>query len=788
MKKILLIFVTAGIIVVVTLAVLAKVYLTPDRVRAFLIPTVETALNRKVTADEIHISLFRGIRVTDFSIKEASGTTDFLTAKAFVLKYKFLPLLSKKIVVDELSLQSPDIRIIRDKDGRFNFETLGKKEKTVPSKGKEKTKERKSLPVSLLVNRLILDEAVVSFEDEKKELPEVKGTIDLDANIRPAAGNGIRSAGRIDVRLEKLVLDPSKRIENIAVAMKYACGFSPAADLLTIEKADLTLQEISASLTGDVQHLKSAPQLNLALTLNKADTTEIMDLVARLADVKEISISGGISANIKINGTLPALKAEGRTSLLKVNGKYQDIPLAADGDINFQYQPGTVRLDTTDFTLLDIPVSVKGDVFDLNRETLKIDAALSLKKAPAAALLTTVQSFVDLPGLSLSGEIAGDLSVRGAPQEWRTLKTKGSIRLENIGLSQNAMKGVVDGALKIGEETITLDDLNIACGKNRIKITGTIGNYLTSPDICLNGYSQKLDIDDLLKNLATPDKTTSKKEPVPSPAAAKEPGPLNLPFAAKGQVKVDSVRYSGMSIDKFDLTYVLKDNRLSLKNTGHVGKGDFDLSAQIDFSIPGYTYSGSGKLTALSLEEVTNALLPKAKNTFFGLAGADFSLTGTGIRPQTLKKNLAVDSVLQIKNGKISTTELTRGLSRLLDLRELEILEFTTAKGTLRVGNGAATLDGAFLSDRFALHPKGEIGLVDERLDLAVDLKLSPRLTKKAMGSSVSRYLRDSEGWGMVPLQVTGTLSEPKFRVDVGKAGKKVIEKEVDRLLEKLFD
>lgn len=787
MKKVLLLIACAGILAVIILAVLAKVYLTPDRVRAFLIPTVETALNRKVAADEIHISLFQGIRVMGFSIKEADGSTDFVSAKAFVLKYQFLPLLSKKIVVDELSLKSPDIRIVRDKDGRFNFETLGKKEKTKPSKEKEKTKENKSLPVSLLVNRLMLDDAVVSFEDQKKELPEVKGAIDLDADIRPTAEGGILSAGQISLRLEKLVLNPSKRIENMAVMLKYACGFNPAADLLTIEKADLRLQDISASLSGDVQHLLSSPQLNLALSLNKADTREVMKLVALFVDVKEISLSGGLSSEVKMTGTLAALKAEGRMSLLKVNGKYKNIPLAADGDINFKYQPGKARLDTSGFTLLDIPLSVKGDVFNLEQKTPKIDAALSIKKAPAEALLTTFQSFVDLPGLSLSGDMAGDLSVRGAPMEWRTLKTKGRIHLEKIGISQNDMKGVVDGTLKIGEEAITLDNLNMACGKNRIKITGTIGNYLTRPDICLNGYSQKMDIDDLLQNLGNPDKAAEEKKAAPSSTAvSEEPGPLNLPFSAKGQVRVDSVLYSGMTIDKFDLTYMLKDNRLSLKNTGKAGKGFVDLNAQVDFSKPGYTYSGSGKVAAISLEEVTNALLPKVKNTLFGLASADFKAAGAGIR--ALKQNLAVDSAFQVKNGKISTTALTRGLSGLLNLRELETLEFKTAKGTLQTQNGTAVLDGSFLSENFALYPKGGIGLVDQTLDLAADLKLSPRLTKKAMGSSVSKYLRDSEGWGLVPLRVTGSLSKPKFRVDVGKAGKKALEKEVDKLLEKLFD
>ena len=86
------------------------------------------------------------------------------------------------------------------------------------------------------------------------------------------------------------------------------------------------------------------------------------------------------------------------------------------------------------------------------------------------------------------------------------------------------------------------------------------------------------------------------------------------------------------------------------------------------------------------------------------------------------------------------------------------------------------------------MDPKGNIGLVDEMLNLAFDLKLSPRLTKKAMGSSISQYIRDKEGRGTVPILVTGTLAKPKYNIEVKKVGKKIIETEVNKLLDKLWE
>ncbi len=86
------------------------------------------------------------------------------------------------------------------------------------------------------------------------------------------------------------------------------------------------------------------------------------------------------------------------------------------------------------------------------------------------------------------------------------------------------------------------------------------------------------------------------------------------------------------------------------------------------------------------------------------------------------------------------------------------------------------------------MDPSGKIGL-DETLDLDFDLKLSPHLTDKAMrNSSIAQYIKNEEGWGMIPLKVSGTFANPSYTVDIAKAGKRVIKKKADKFIDKLFD
>ena len=253
-----------------------------------------------------------------------------------MLKYKFLPLLVKKVVIDELRIISPDIRIVRDRDGRFNFETIGKKQTAPVKEEKKETKNTEGLPVSLLVSRLIIDHAGFYFKDDKNDLPEIKCTIDINTGIKGAADGGLLSEGRLDLKLDKIVLkDTPKPIENINVMLKYAINLNLSSDRLILKKADLTLQDISTSITGDIKALRTSPQINLAVSLNKTGTGAIMKLAALFADLKDISLSGEVSSEAKITGKLDELHAEGHLNLTKINTLYKDIPAAIDGDIKF---------------------------------------------------------------------------------------------------------------------------------------------------------------------------------------------------------------------------------------------------------------------------------------------------------------------------------------------------------------------------------------------------------------------------------------------------------------------
>ena len=670
--------------VIIAAIAFIKIYITPERVKAFVVPAAESALNRKVDIGEIDINIFGGIGLKDFAIKEADRETDFVKCEEFILKFKLLPLLSKQVVIDEIRIVSPEIRVRRDKEGKFNFEDIGKKEGTVVE---EETPENKQgevtgvLPIALLVDSIVISDARFSLVDLKNELPDIKTTTDINISIESAGTSKISTRGSIDLRLDEIVMRGER--EGLIRDLKAAIEYNLQVDLETldiqIKKADLEFQDIPLSITGSVSNLKDSPELDLAVSLPRLDIAKIQEVAS---------------------------------------------------------------------------------------------------------------PFVKIDGVGLSGGLSADMKLKGEPGKLESMEIIGNIVLAKVGVSYEDINAQIDGEIKFSEELMNVR-INTTVGKNTAELKGSIRNYFKDQDIKMDLYAKKLFIDELMPaKAAGPDAASSKSEPVKEKKAPrKEAEALKLKLKAEGTIKIDSAVYKGMTMSNFLMKYSFRDNKLKIPSlTANAGKGKFNLKSVLDLSKPGYRYDLSSNLDSLHAEEVVNAFFPKAKDTVFGVLSFDLKLKGAGTLPESIKKNLVVNSNFNIIDGKITNSEITKKLSGFMNIGELETIHLRKANGKVNIKNRIAKLDSIFISDDISMDPKGEIGL-DESLDLEFDLKLSSRLTDKAMrNSGIAKFMKNEQGWGVIPLKISGTFAKPSYAVDMEEAGERVIKQQTDKLKNKLLD
>ena len=413
-----------------------------------------------------------------------------------------------------------------------------------------------------------------------------------------------------------------------------------------------------------------------------------------------------------------------------------------------------------------------------------------MPKSNASDLQKAVKPFANFEGLSLTGDLSADIKLKGKPEKLESMKANGNIKLDNVGVTYEDLKALLNGSVKFTDKLLNIN-LKSTIGRNTAELKGTVSSFFKNQKININLYSKKLFIDELIpsgKERGTPSSRQVKSSTSASKKTAGEAKPLNLKMTASGEIRVDSAVYNGLTMSSFLMTYQFKNNKLNIsKLTGKAGKGSFNLKSSLDLSKPGYKYNLSGNVDSLYAEEIINAFSPKAKDTVFGVIKADLKLNGAGTLTENISKNLVADGNFDIQDGKVTNIVITDSLSMLFNLNELKTIKFHQANGTVRIRNGIAKLNSIFKSDDLEMNPGGDIGL-DGNLDLAFDLKLSPRLTGKAVSSSISKYMTDQRGWGTIPLICPGTMSKPSCGPDLAKTGKQIIEKKINKVFDKLFN
>jgi AsmA protein len=484
-----------------------------------------------------------------------------------------------------------------------------------------------------------------------------------------------------------------------------------------------------------------------------------------------------------------SMTTNGTLLLKNVDVKFNNINTVLDGNLKFSTESDNISISKADLQINGLPAALKGKVQNLKKSPY-LDISLSLPKSNASDLQNAIRSFASLEGLNLSGNLSADIKLKGKPEKLESMKANGNIKLDKVGVTYEDLKALLNGSVKFTDKLISIN-IKSTVGRNTAELTGTVSSFFKNQKININLYSKKLFIDELIpdgKQKGTPSSKQAKSSKPASQKTTREAKQLNLKMTANGEIRVDSAEYNGLTMSSFLMSYQFKNNKLNIsKLTGKAGKGRFNLKSSLDLSKPGYKYNLSGNVDSLYAEEIINAFFPKAKDTVFGVIKSDLKLHGAGTLTENIRKNLVADGNFNIQDGKVTNIGIADNLSMLFNLSELKSINFHQANGTVMIRNGIAKLNSVFNSDDLEMNPGGDIGL-DGNLDLAFDLKLSPRLTGKAVSSSISKYMTDQRGWGTIPLICPGTMSKPSCGPDLAKTGKQIIEKKINKVFDKLFN
>jgi uncharacterized protein involved in outer membrane biogenesis len=189
----------------------------------------------KIERAHLHFSLLKGVAASVEGIFVGEdpqfGNRPFLTVGNIRCGVRFMPLVTKRQVeVSYVTIQSPEITLIKGTNGKFNFESLMKAAQPADASSAPSTGGGSSAPAPanlpvLLVNSFRLEKAKVTYADQSFNPPmefaakdiDIEVTdfslteafkIKADASLFSAQPNvHVNGLGRIDMNLQQIRLD-----------------------------------------------------------------------------------------------------------------------------------------------------------------------------------------------------------------------------------------------------------------------------------------------------------------------------------------------------------------------------------------------------------------------------------------------------------------------------------------------------------------------------------------------------------------------------------------------------
>jgi AsmA protein len=319
MKKVIkwVLLITATIILLCFLALLIiPRFVDVQKYKPMIESKVSEASGRRFTlGGDLKLSLFpwAGLALSDLRLGAPPGfkEKDFITIKSFEFQVKLLPLLFKDIQVKRFVLAGPRIVLEKLKDGRANWEGLGKVKSEAPAKpeAREKVPEVKGkggLSIeSLVVGTFTIKDGSLLWVDhasgQQRELKDLNLRLDEISLEKP-----------IRVSLSALVEDKPFSLEGKLGPI----GKKPGEGALTLDFSARVVDTVDLKAKGQVTDAATRPVYDLDIQIEPFSPRKLAiafgkplpltpadpDVLKRLA--LEVSVQGNAQALTLKNGAL----------------------------------------------------------------------------------------------------------------------------------------------------------------------------------------------------------------------------------------------------------------------------------------------------------------------------------------------------------------------------------------------------------------------------------------------------------------------------------------------------
>ncbi|MFZ2300715.1 MAG: AsmA family protein [Gallionella sp.] len=578
-------------IVVAGVAYIAATF-NPNDYKARIIQTVKESNQRNLHLDgDIKLSFFPsiGVNLNKISLSEFKSDKEFAAVETARVSVALMPLLSKRVVVDEVAVSGLKASLVKRKDGTTNIDDL---------LGKEEKKKDSGQPVMFDISSVSIEKTNLSYRDEGTG---AKYTV-KDLNLKTGRiANGVSS--KIDLSVNVQANQPKL---DIATQVKTTLLFDLEKQRYQFE--DLDLQASGAAL--DISNLKL-----------KASGDASANLATQEFGAKKFKLNAtGTKAKDNFEATLDA------PALSLTKDKFSGDKLALNAKLDGA--SGNIAAALSLPGLEGNAQSFKSSAFTLDLDVKQPEQAFKVKLSSPVSGNFQAQQF-NLSNLVVAVNATGDK----LPNKSVSSEMKGSVQVD--ALKQNVQASLAGGLLQ-------------SQVKAKVGVSG-----FDSPAIQFDVDVDQFDADLYMPKKSADAATSASAKPQSNKTSQAEQHldlsalrKLNLDGSLRvGSLKVSDVKLSQLRLDMKAHNGVLDINPLSANLYQGSINGSVSVNAQQ--ATPSFTINES--LNSIDI----GALLKSVANldTVEGKGSISLNLSTHGSTVSALKKAVYGKIALNVTNG-----------------------------------------------------------------------------------------------------------------------------------------
>ncbi len=707
------------------------------------------------------------------ALSEFKSDTEFAAIDNARVSLKLMPLLAKKVVVDEVEISGVRATLVKFKDGRMNIDDLLSKDD-----------DKKQQHVEFDIDHVKLDNAALTYRDETQHATYALSNINLKSG---------RIAPLVPTKLTlSMTVKGDKPVVNLGIALNTKLTFDLDNQVFDLEGMGFEAKGQAVDVTNI--DAKVSGNVNVKV---KAD-----EFTAKGLSVALTALSQGTNINAKVsgnaNGKLNAgeLTANGLAMTVTAVNKEMNLTAKVAGSLN-------AHLNAAELTTRGLTVAVTG-THGKNNLDIKLDAPkllITKEKASGdqvtvAARITNPQGStvanVMLPGIEGTAQafkasaMTLDLDMKQGEQAVKahlTSPLSGNLQTQQITLPQLVLNLTATGPNLPGKSISgnLSGSVSVNGGKQEVlaNLAGKVADSTIKAHVGINGFTPpgvtfEVDIDQLDVDKYSPPGAGKQAS---GGAGADKPIDVSAlrTLRASGTLRVGVLKASGLRASNVQLTVKAAGGQVAVSPlSANLYEGAMKGAVTVNAAqaIPAFTVQQNLQGVAIGplLRDLAN------KDTLEGKGSVTLDVRTQGATVSALKRALNGGVTVNLRNGSVKGIDIAGTLrdaqAKLGVLGALKgqqtqqadnskKTEFSEMTGSFAIQNGVAhNNDLSMKSPLLRVGGEGDINIGEDTVNYLVKASVVGTLTGQD-----GRSLNELRGV-TVPVRAKGPLTTPSFALD----------------------